>query len=417
MDKTRASLVSASQLTSHNSFIITMAGSLAMVAAGSSRGVFGVFFNPMAGELHWSSAQMSSFFSISMVIEGVMSYVWGRLSDRFGTRTILILCGIISGSGFILTSFINTMWQMYLVYGLAMGIGLGGIVVPVSSMLAKRFTSRRTLMTGITLAANGLGQLASPLIAYQLITSFQWRASYVILGIAVFLLISVPAFFLKGNRPANIGISPVEEVLKVSATKQAGTSFTLNEALRSRQFWVMVIMLGFYGYTFLSVTVHLVPDVIKMGISASIAAAILATLGGATLIGRVVGGAIGDRFDNKKTIMSGLIIVLASLCWLIGAKESWSLFLFAVVSGLGLGTVSSSQSPLAAKYFGLTSHGAIYGAIGGCTVVIGAAGPFITGFFFDITEDYFVPFLICAVLVLLALMANLMFLKPPVKST
>jgi MFS family permease len=392
------------------------AGSLAMVAAGSSRGAFGVFFNPMSGELQWSSAEMSSFFSISMIIEGVMSYVWGRLSDKFGTRSILILCGIISGAGFILTSLINSMWQMYLVYGLAIGIGQGGLVVPVSSMLVKWFASRRTLMTGVALAANGLGGLISPLIAYQLITNYQWRNSYVIQGVAVFILISIPALFLKRDRSANIRLESGNAPGEVSALKPPGVNFTLFEALRSRQFWIIVTMLGFYGYSFLSISVHLVPDAIKMGIPASVAASMLASFAAATLVSRVIGGAFADRFGNKRLIMVGLTTVLAALIWLIWAKESWSLFVFALVCGLGLGTVSSSQSPLAAKYFGLKSHGEIYGAIGGCTVIIGAAGPFITGFCVDITGNYFLPFIICAILVFLALTANLLFLRPPVKS-
>jgi len=174
---------------------------------------------------------------------------------------------------------------------------------------------------------------------------------------------------------------------------------------------MIIFMLGAYGYCFLSLLVHIAPHAIEIGLSAATASTILSLMGGALLAGRLGFGAIADRIGNKKSILIGFIIILISLIWLIQATETWELYLFAIISSLGLGCISSSQSPMTADFFGLKFHGTIFGAVGGGTVAIGALGPLITGYLFDITGRYQAAFIVCAVLSLLGLITNLL-LKP-----
>jgi MFS family permease len=107
-------------------------------------------------------------------------------------------------------------------------------------------------------------------------------------------------------------------------------------------------------------------------------------------------------------------MLLAAILFLLQAKEVWALFLFAVLSGLGLGGISSSQSPLSARYFGLKSHGSIFGAIAGITVIVSAMSPFITGYLFDIMGHYQVSFIVWACLSLTGLIICIL-LRPPEK--
>jgi MFS family permease len=382
-----------------------------MVAAGGSRGAFGIFFTPMADDLGWSSAEMSGTFSISMIIEGIMSIVSGRLSDKYGAKVVLLSSGLISGVGFSLVSLVNNLWQMYLIYGIAIGVGLGGIVIPVVTSLAKWFTANRTLMTGIAMAANGFGQLIMPLISYRLIANYDWRISYIIFGMIVFALIFVPALFLKKKQTRDVTLEQDTPPSFKKAIKREVDDLSLKEAMRTRLFWMIIFMLGVYGYCFLSLLVHIAPHAIEIGLSAATASTILSLMGGALLVGRLGFGALADRIGNKKSILIGFISILISLIWLIQATETWELYLFAIIFSLGLGSISSSQSPMVADFFGLKFHGTIFGAIGGGTVALGALGPLITGYLFDITGHYQVAFIVCAVLISLGLITNLL-LKP-----
>lgn len=388
------------------SWIIMSCVSLVMLAGGGTRGAFGVFFKPLANDLGWSAAEISGTFTFSMIIEGGVSAISGWLSDKFGTRIVLTVSGIIAGTGFALMSQVHQMWQMYLIYGLAMGVGLGGFFVPVVSIVAKRFQANRSLMTGIALSANGVGLVVSPLIAHQLITVFEWRTSYIILGIVLFILVVLPAQFLKRPRK-----EPAEDV---STRKNVVLrTYTFQEARRTRTFWMMIFLFGLTGFCLTSIMVHLVPSAIDAGISAAVAANISACFGVGTIVGRLLLGTIADKTGNRRMILFGLILLTASLFWLTQAHAVWSFVLFALLSGFGMGGITSSQSPLSARYFGSKSHGSTFGVMGGSAVIVGASGAFITGYIYDLAGQYQTPFLVCALVCSGALIIGLL-LRPPV---
>lgn len=385
--------------------------SLIMVAAGAARGAFGIFFTPMASELGWSAAQLSSTFSFSMIIEGIFSAISGRLSDKYGTKIVIVVAGLISTTGFILLSFVNSIWQMYLIYGITMGIGLGGLFIPVVSFVAKQFSSRRSLITGITMSANGIGQLIVPVIAYQLIVLFNWRTSYVIQGFSLFVLTVIPVLFLKRQNREKQAVQsekPVEE----RPVSTASYSYSFSEARKSGLFWMMIFMQACYAYCFLSALVHVAPYIINIGISAFVAANILSCFGAATIVGRLGMGALADRIGSRKTMIIGFGALTISLIWLLLIQDVWALFVFASVCGFGVGGISASQSPLAAEYFGLKSHGAIFGAIAGATVILGALGPLVTGFLFDTTGSYRIPFVVCGFLSFAGLILCILLRRP-----
>jgi MFS family permease len=382
------------QSFSFYSYLIIISASLINMAIGA-RAAFGVFFEPMAGQFGWSSAAISGTFSISMIVEGVISAFSGWLSDRIGTRVVLTFAGIITGACFILMSQIQTMWQMYLVYGIALGIGMGGLMVPSISMLAKTFVTQRSMVTGIVLATSGIGQLLAPLLAHQLIYSYDWRMSFIIFGLILFVLIIIPGQFLTPRFARNEEALQNRPASRQNIIQKDGTSHSFSEALRTGTFWLIIIMFGSFAYCFLSVMVHLVPYSIHIGISAGTAAIILACFSGVVIIGRLVMGAMGDKIGNKKTTAAGFILLSVSMLLLVFTGEVWTLVLFAVIGGIGMGGINTTQSPLSAEYFGVKAHGSIFGVMAGATVILGAIGPFVTGFLFDSTGSYQVPFIVC----------------------
>jgi MFS family permease len=407
-------LTNATQDSQKSIFIsvaIVFCLSLVMVAAGAARGAFGVFFTPMAKELGWSAAQLSSTFSFSMIIEGIFSAISGRLSDKYGTKIVIIVAGLISTIGFVLMSFVNTIWQMYLVYGITMGIGLGGLFIPVVSYVAKKFTSQRSLITGITMSSNGVGQLIVPIIAYQLIVMYSWRTSYIIQGLAVFVLTVIPILFLK--RPnAEKQTASSEKAVNQKSFNPFAHNYSFSEARKTGLFWMMIIMQACYAYCFLSALVHIAPYVITIGISSFTAANILSCLGAATIAGRLGMGALADRIGSRKTMLIGFTSLTASLALLLLTQEVWSLFIFACLCGFGVGGISASQSPMTAEYFGLKSHGAIFGAIAGATVILGAMGPLVTGFLFDSSGNYQGSFMVCGLISLAGLVLCSLLRRP-----
>jgi MFS family permease len=377
--------------------------------------VFGVFFDQLLEDFGWSRAAISGAYSLSSIISGVLGIAVGGLTDRFGPRLVVTICGFILGLGYILMSQVNSLWQLYLFYGVIIGIGMSGLWIPLLSPIVRWFTDKRSLMTGIIISGLTIGQLIAPLIISRLIAAHGWRLSYIILGGAVMVLIVLLAQFLKPNPDQAIRLPGREKEAVKQDFKLDSRDFNLKEASHTLQFWLVAAIFFCIGYTAFSVMVHIVPHATRLGISAITAANILAINGGIGIIGNfVLGGIIGDRIGNRKVFIIGLVLMAASLFWLIPAREIWLLYLFAVVFGTGIGGVGTSESPLIARLFGLSSHGLIYGVVGLSWTFGGAVGPLVTGYLCDVIGNYQLAFLLSALLGILGIFL-LIILKPTKK--
>ena len=123
---------------------------------------FWCLFQTMLGDFGWTRALTSGAFSISMIMAGLLAVFMGRLTDRVGPRIVLTICGILLGLGYLLMSQVSSVWQLYLFYGMIIGAGMGGSYVPVLSSVAKWFSRRRGMMTGIIVSNLGLASLVAP---------------------------------------------------------------------------------------------------------------------------------------------------------------------------------------------------------------------------------------------------------------
>jgi len=374
---------------------------------------FGVFFKPVLTEFGWTRAMTSGAFSLSMIIQGLIGIAMGGLTDRLGPRMVMTFCGFFLGLGYLLMPQIGAIWQLYLFYGVIIGIGMGGAIIPLMSTVARWFAKRRSMMTGIVLTGTGIGILIAPLVANQLISAYDWRVSYIILGSMVLVVVVLAAQFLRRD-PARMGQMPYGESEEGEQELKLGANgFSLREAVHTSQFWVVFAMLFCLAFCTFTAMVHIVPHATDLGISATTAANILATIGGLNIVGRIVLGSAADRIGNRRAFLIGFILMSAALFWLAPATELWMLYLFAVFFGFAHAGAGTSASPLAAGLFGLSSHGLIYGVLGLGVTIGGAMGPFLAGYIFDVTGSYQVAFLVCAVIGIVGLI--LTALLPPIK--
>jgi len=378
---------------------------------------FGVFFKPLLVDFGWSRATLSGAQSLALLIAGIFGILVGRLNDRLGPRVVMTVAGFFVGLGLLLMSGLNNLWQLYVFYGLIVGIGLSSIDVIALSTTARWFVRRRGMMTGIVKVGTGAGQLVMPLVASMLIAGYGWRTSYVIIGaVAMVLLISIGQFLRRD--PARTGLLPDGDSKSQTATsKPAETGFDLHEAIRTRQFWTICLTFLATMFCLLMIMVHIVPHATDIGIASTIAAGILSAIGGISMVGRFVIGIAIDRIGNRPSMIICLILLILSLLWLQLARELWMFFLFAIVYGFGHGGLLTVVSPIVAEYFGIRSHGALFGVVLFSTMVGGAIGPVIAGHIFDTTGSYNLAFWICAAVgaVALVLILSLRQITPDKK--
>ncbi|MBI4286705.1 MAG: MFS transporter [Chloroflexi bacterium] len=391
--------------------IVIMAFLVMAVAIGGFNSV-GVFFGPLLEEFGWTRAVTSGAVSLAMVFSSLFTMVAGRLTDRLGPRPVLVACGLFYGLGFVMMSQVRAVWQLYLFYGVIMGIASSGTFVPLLSTVARWFVKRRGLMSGIVLMGVGTGVIFMSTLGHWLITGWGWRTAYIVFGILGLTVFIVASLFMSRD-PQSRNLQPygaAEVQLADSFLKPTGFSFP--EALRTRQmwmFWIAMFCIGFAEYTIL---VHIIVHITGLGIAAARAASILPIIGALNIVGRLVIGLTGDRAGNLRAFVISLITMLAAIAWLLFARDLWMFYIFAVVFGLAYGGAFVPSSPITVEFFGLKAHGAIYAVINTGFLLGATAGPVLVGYTYDTTKSYELGFLITAVMSLIGLVLSFLLRRP-----
>jgi MFS family permease len=404
------------RLTYFYGYNIVIAGFVIQAVGVGIYIAFGVFFKPLLVDFEWSRATLSGAQSLALLIAGILGILVGRLSDRFGPRMAMSVTAFFFGLGLLLMSGLSHVWQLFLFYGVIFGIGLSGIDIIALSTTVRWFVRRRGIMTGIVKVGTGAGLLVMPLAASLLIAAYGWRTSYVIIGVAAMVLLIFIGQLLRRD-PAQMGFLPDgNKGLQTQSFKPSETDFYIREALHTRQFWTICFAFLATMFCLLMIMVHIVPHAMDIGISSTIAAGILSAIGGISMVGRFVTGVAIDRIGNRLSMIICLILLILALLWLQLAGELWMFYLFAVVYGLGHGGLLTVVSPIVAEYFGIRSHGALFGIVFFSTMVGGAIGPVTAGHIFDTTGSYNLAFWICTGVGALALVLVLTLRKTRLKA-
>ncbi len=379
-------------------YVVAGAGFGIQAIAWGTFQTFGIFFKPLLAEFGWLRATISGANSLSFFVHGLVGIIAGSLNDRFGPKIIMATCGFFFGLGLLLMSQVNSIWQLYLFYGVIIGIGVSAVDVVLLSTIVRWFVKKRGIMSGVVKVGTGLGLLVMPLVASRLISAYGWRDSYIVLGILPLVSI-IPLSQLLQRDPGKMGQLPDgEEQITTGSLDSAEQGLSLREAIHTRQFWVVCatyLMITFFSTT---IMVHIAPHAMDIGISAANAAGIISTIGGASIAGRLVMGYASDRVGNKLALVICFLISIPALVWLQLAGELWMLYLFGAIYGFSHGGFFAIMSPVVAWLFGTRSQGAILGAVIFIGTTGGAIGPFLAGYIFDITHTYQLVFLIFVVL-------------------
>jgi MFS family permease len=397
--------------TLHRGYTIVAAATIILMVGYGTYYSYSIFFDSLSIEFNSTKGAISGAFSIAVLLSGLISILSGRFSDRLGPKAVSIFCGSALGVGFLLMSLVHSIWQVYVLYGLFMAVGAGGLFPASVSTVARWFTDKRGMMIGIVTAGLGVGSIIfSPLISH-LISIYDWRKAYVISGVIVLVIILSASQFLKREPEPGVPAANFKQAA-LKNTPSASRDFTYRQAIRTRQFWMLVIIHLLSGYGQFSVMVHLVPYATGNGISPISAASILSVIGAASIFGRLIIGRLGDRVRGKPLLIAILLALLTSLTWLTFTHELWALICIGVIFGLGYGGSSTLQSLLTVEMFGLSSLGVLLGNFIFSICIGGSIGPVLTGVLFDVTGNYQMAFSIGVIAALAGLVISL-WLTPP----
>ena len=361
---------------------------------------FPIFFVAFLDEFGWSRGATALAFSISSIVQGLLSPVVGTLVDRFGPRRVMLSGVAVLGVACILASRIGSLWTLYLIAGVLAAAGVCAVSwVPSGALIARWFAERRGSMMGIAFSGMGAGVLVMGPLAQWLIDAYGWRLAYVMLGVGTLAVLGPIVWFGVRDSPgaARASRSPATEprAAAVSAPPDVGAS--IGDALRSRPFWALFFAYLCTPLAVFPIVTHQVAFAVDQGFPRLFVAGIFGLTGLLSVVGRIVFGVAADRIGRAPSAtISYACTAVGTLCLL--TLETWRhaapLYAYAILFGLGFGARGPIITAIASQLFQGRRFGVIYGILSVGNGIGGGVAPWFGGAIYDMTGSYRIAFLI-----------------------
>ena len=361
-----------------------------------ARYCFGVFLKPMAAEFEWSRSVISMGASLNMMVYSICAIYLGRMLDKTAPRWIITCGALLATLSLVLTSFVKTPLQFYLVYGLLLGAGSAcmGVVVTNPS-IGKWFIRKRGIAIGTATMGISFGTILLTPAAGFLVKNYDWQTGFLFLSAVTFVVgVSLSQLLLGKTNPEAYGMLPDGEkdpdlVVRIKPESQQPSQLPASRILTDRRFWVMGSCFSLAVMALMSVFVHQVAYALDNGIEDVAAASSLGAIGLAGFCGQFFFGWLSDRIRDAKYAASlGLFIMAVGMLMLMEATTAKRLFLYAVVFGFGYGSLAPMMPILAADRFGRHVMGSVYGLLTFLIGLGGALGPILGGLMYDALGSY-----------------------------
>lgn len=403
---------------------IVMAGFvLLFLFAGAGFYSFSIFIKPFEETFGWSRAAISLAMSIYMMIQGVCGPLVGYLTEKYSPKRVMTAFAVGAGAAFILVSFTQTLWFFYLTYAL-LSITTSGIgFIPVSRLLTRWFVRRRGTAIGFTMVGISTGGFVmSPLVG-MLNSYFSWRASYVFLGLLVWILaIPMTLFVMKGS-PSEMGLRPDgddpeaiidsgESETGQAAPKAEEEGWPLREALKTRTFrWIALTYL-LAPMAQGGVLQHQVPLVTEAGLAPTAAALAMGITAGMGGLGKLSFGRLSESLPFHYVAMVCFGIQAIAIFLLLSIQSTAMVWIYVVLYGFGMGGIVVLLPLVVGHYFGLVAFGTIMGTVAFIQGIGSSSGALISGLIYDHRGNYQYALILFGCVYLVAIVTIFMAGKP-----
>ena len=407
----------------HPAWIVLAALTVCMLASTGVRSVFGVYIKPMEEEMHWSRGALSTAAALGLLLLGAAGPFAGRLADRWGPARVIVAAMALLGVGSIASSFVSSLWQLFVSAGVLMAIGAGGAALSTgSAIVARWFDTHRGMAMGVAAGGMSAGQLIFIPLATKLTYGFGWRWSFFWLGLGLVLLTVPLGLWLLRDTPEERGLRPLgatgptQTAADIAAAKRAGR-VSVTEAAQTLPFWLLMGSFFVCGYTSNGmVLTHFMPHALEHNFSELQASTALGVMGAMNVLGTVGSGWICDRFGRRGPLAFYYFVRGLSLFFLLYVWNAPSLHLWAAIFGLNYISTVPPTTTLIANIFGRYSVGELSGWIFFSHQVGAALGAAIAGWIYEWTGVYTIAFVSAALMGFLAAALALAIREEPITS-
>ena len=370
-----------------------------IVNTGLLMQAYGTYTAVLQDIFPWSKTIYATGFSVQYVVSGFLAPVIGNFLQKYGARKVMTIGVVIFGLGFILFSFVSSIWTFFIALSImSFGSALSGFLA-VNTLAVQWFDRWRSTSVALLQTGMSIGGLLTPAIAYAL-TTFGWRPTAILSGCLI-LFFGLGFMSIIRNNPVDMGLIPDGKKYQSNNNKhkkQSTYNFTAKEAMATPAFWLLSFGHALALMLIFALMAHLVPFLkAERGLSIQFAANISALLTAITIIGQLLGGYLGSRMNQRLLIVICMLSHATAILMLaLGSSLFW-IYSFAVLHGLAWGIRAPIMQLMRADYFGPKNFAQIMGNSAVIVTMGIILGPMLAGILTDVFGSYTTSFVVLAI--------------------
>ena len=397
----------------HYSWVILATGFFILFFSGGSRFAFGLMLKPMSEDLDVSRSTLSLAVTTFMVVSALALPFVGRLVDRWSLKGTIGISGVSIG----LMGQVDAPWQVFIVYGVVYALGNAGASnSPVTVMVSRWFPNRRGIASSGAVAGNATGQLVIVMALAAVLISMDWRWAFTILGLANLAVLAPLVFLAVRDKPLEDEGNPGG--MSVSAITPPDSTLSLNRALSSRQFALLVVIYAVCGTQDFFVTFHIVAFAQDQGVGPVLSGNLLALMGLMGLLGVLASGLLADAFGAVRPTVICFLIRMFIFAFIIFDQNTAAIMVFGLLYGFTFLITAPLTVVFVGNIFGVARLGTLAGSISMVHQIAGGFGAFIAAWIFDHRGSYDDAFPLMLILSAAAAVLTLLIRERPlVRST
>ena len=350
------------------------------------KNISGLFFTPMAESFGVGRGTISLSLTISNLMLAAGDFVAPRLYRGDNYRRLSRFCVACVVGASLLMGSVSQLWLLYVLHCIrGFASGMMGIVIG-TVVINNWFVRYNSVVTGVTLAAGGLvSALLSPVLS-GIIESAGWRAGFRAEAAATLLLYAPLCLLPIAYRPEDAGLPPLG-----GQREKAGQASPETAASRANQTKVLLaalLLLAAFANSVSTFPNHLPGIADSYALSASVGAAMLSASMVANAGGKVLMGALAERFGVKRPAVAYTALIAAGLCLLLVSRSGAA----AIVSGAAVGLAFSLTTVVLAlvtkDVFGPEQYRKVFPVVALAGTVANASAASLIGFIYDGTGSY-----------------------------
>jgi MFS family permease len=347
----------------------------------------GIFIKPMAAEFGWPRGVASLGALVGTAGAAIMSVPMGRIVDRVGSVPVGLCSVLLLAAGFAALAWLTTGLASFLLLTAILSLlTAGSSPLAFSRLVVASFVRHRGIALGLALAGNGSGAILTPMLLSPYIAAHGWRAGY--LALAVVILVFTPLVWWLIGRTRDTHTAHAAEM-------------PFLQLLANPAFRLLALIFFLAAVAILGTIVQFVPMLTDWGLSPLRAGSITALIGAAAIGGRLLAGALLDRFPAH-WVSSSLFLIAALGIALLALSGAQMAIPAALVVGLAVGTEVDLIAFMVGRHFIRAIYGQTFGALYAAFLIGGAIGPALSGYLQQLSGSYRLSLFMAATLLALA---------------